>query len=471
VGAAACVITTGGHVHDPVTGQTRGRWNQTAVGFSSGTYSPDGTYFVKQETRQGFESVLTVFALPASEKLHDIRLEGPSEKLVAVLCDSRQRLISVTASDKTSRVRIHGLADGKLIQEFSTLGRVAEHHGATIDASGELLALATATSVRVYDTTAAKAVRQFAAPRGEAPFGGPFSELKGLVFSADGTEVAGVVGGITRWPELIVWDASGSIKEAHELPPSVSFVGYAEPRTVQFSPDGSACLLANKLLFDRRAKTVTWVIADSISAGIGHRAFLDDDRVLALGSGRADTDLVSIAIPHARIRAALEAAASGQDALLKAGDPVRINVNVGDVRFADSNAVAKVLRLLMAKRLAQHGLQVAEDAPVGLQLTYSERPGRQLQVLRDPITATGQTVSETLCTWKATLRHLPSNRVLAHQFGERAASGLTFAAQVSDQSLRDETYENCLRDLDRVSFPDFVPADPDTPVLPIVTRP
>lgn len=468
-GPGTCVIASG-RVHDLGTATVRGEWPVLFMIGAEGSFSHDGMYFVKDKTKLGSDVVVHIFALPDGERIHEIRLAARHEKLVGFLCDNQHRLISVTASDKTSRVRIHGLADGKLIREFGTVGKVAERR-VMIDATGGLIALVSNSAARIYDTEAATAIRNLAAPRGKADREGPFANILALAFSTDGQELAAVCSRLgDRLDRLVVWDSTGAVTEEHRLPAMLRYTFTLKPRQLQFAPDGSAWLLNNRYLFDRRLGTITASFQDLGAYHAGERAFLDADHVLAVKPGA----IVALPIPRDLIRIAAEAPASGVEAVLKRGDGVTIEVVVDAVRFADPAEVAASWRTVVRNCLVKEGFRVDSSAPVEFRLHYAEEEGRRLQVTTGLLgldKPTGQTVSETVCRWTATLRHVPTNRVFWSRRLQRGNPYEVLSREITDQSTRATTFAKILGTLDEVTLPTFVPADPEFPRLPVVARP
>lgn len=466
VGVATCLVSDG-HVHDVATWVDHGRWSDKGRYSGDRVYSHDGMYLAQASWANLEQVVLKIFTLPSSEQTHELRFGRSLDRLLGLFCDNQHRVITVTRGIRVTQVRIHGLADGELLREFSPSDDV-NYDRAAIDAPGRRLALAAASTLRIYDTEAATAGVRLAVPPGQSRKADPFSQLKALAFSPDGTELAGVIDGGDGSIQLVVWDAAGPVVETHPLPASVRMQGLNKSRHLQYTPDGSGWLVHHRFLYDRRLKATTWIIEDLLSS-FGDRAFLDADRVL--GKTTTNGSLVSVGIPRERIRAAVEARASGQNALLKPGDAVRIDITVGTVLFADPTETAARLRASVAKGLTRCGLVVEADGPLALSLDYAEAAGRRINEKTGVFGApTGRTVVETVGRWTCSLRHLPTDRTVWREEAKQGNPVVVRGTEVNEQTARAATFELILGDLEELSFPDFVPADPETPVLPIVTR-
>ncbi|NOX56263.1 MAG: hypothetical protein GXP27_17825 [Planctomycetes bacterium] len=185
------------------------------------------------------------------------------------------------------------------------------------------------------------------------------------------------------------------------------------------------------------------------------------------------TGLSKVPIPWEPIRAAVAAMESDSGAVVKPGQPVSLEIQVGAVQHAQPAQVQDELQKAITERLQGLGIEVADGQPGMLRIDYHEEPGRQLKVRRAvfPVpfgSGPTTTVPETVGLLQVGLyRRGQPQPVWSDQY--RANAGLIIRGEPTAANVRNEMFKTICSHLRSLRLPTFIAGDPRGPRLPVVT--
>ncbi len=293
--------------------------------------------------------------------------------------------------------------------------------------------------------------------------------IHSLAFSPDTSELACLARGKDASLYLLVWGADGKISLQHHLGLQIG-AAYMDGPEVVWAPDGQGWLLHGNYLFDRQLQAVTWICNDPPSHNFPQR-FLDDEHLLTTRGDFQEFQLVSVKIPRKEIAAVAASLTSGQPALLKPGDAVALQIQLGQLRYSAPDTVTRELTDAVTKRLTAGGLTVGLAGAVTLTIKYSEVPGETLRVVEQPggfgeRYDTGQRVNATVGRLEASMSPAGGSPIWETS-AEHGSPYSIDAVVIDDAKVRDAMFQGIQYMLSSMSLPYFVPADPNAVRLPI----
>jgi hypothetical protein len=248
---------------------------------------------------------------------------------------------------------------------------------------------------------------------------------------------------------------------------------------LEWFPDGRVYLLYGHELVDRNSGRLVWLVlnaADDFSSL--PRCVLSADRVLVAtsqGFGRAQPMQV-LKLPWTTIEASLKAMSGNEEAIVRPGQAVSLQVQVGAVRAGTPEQTQGDLIKILTERLAADGIRVADGQTTVLTLNYEETTGVLLNEVvggrpgpRGGGVATGRTVQGTrgICHLEYTGR---GGEVFWANLLDLDLKTVVGVKQPSEVAARDATFAVLTRQLRQQPLPYFVPKDPKLVALPGSTQ-
>jgi hypothetical protein len=428
--------------------------------------SPNGKYFARVLTKDQQVSIevtnvsggamkhtLSFVTKDKSQKLSDLEFNQSNELMAAVR----------NAYDQ-DKVLTWSMDDGQQIHEFLVPQNGDKY---AFHPDGSRLARKTSQSLAVFSQPEGRLLATMVAPPKDTGILS-FIFLDAMAFSPDGSELAAIMTGKSASKHVIVWDKDGRLVEQHNLGSTIS-AGYYLDGPLQWAPDGQGWLLHGNWYFDRKLGAIAWYMETPSQHNYPHR-FLDNDHILATRGNFQIRELVSVEIPRQKIAAAAQSLKSGTPALLKPGDTVSIQVNVGECRFTDKEAVKNEILQAIEQRLSAGGLVKQDNGKITVTVNYSEAAGGQLRVVDGPFARgkdTGQRVQETISKLQVKMTSAAGSRAIWEKSVERGNPHMVHSATVDDASVREATFSSIKYLLKTAQIPYFVAADPAVPGLPL----
>ncbi|MCA9059128.1 MAG: hypothetical protein KDA85_11535 [Planctomycetaceae bacterium] len=326
---------------------------------------------------------------------------------------------------------------------------------------GKYLAIGDWNGVGVVDSERGRLVARMATPRDARSL-----HPGGLAFSPDSSELAAVC----RDNRFLVWSSRGEVVIDHV---TVEELGVGFSGAVSWLPDGRGWMLNNSLLVLRDGMIAVWQVAGPSFYDFPC-AVLDADHVLLPHGLGHDGELGAVEIPWGQINEAMDAVNPQANPLLFPGQDVRLDVQVQSVRFADANQVSGQIRNVLFERLRRADLTVREQAPVTIRVQYSEQAGAQRRVggpfgFGSPRDGGPDRVTDTEITCTVEIISQGEAAPIWSRTLSCEAGMIIHADQVNDQTVRQDSAETMMRQLEHISIPTRVGADPNQR-LPVQTN-
>lgn len=320
----------------------------------------------------GFGSAaVDVWDTTRSKLLHRLEPGAAIRRLEFVDFVGVDRAVTYPGKDGHHSVTLWDLTMGDAIRTLLTPAKLTPEVVAT-SPGGKYLAVSVEHKnlILLYDLTTGQLVHQLTF-NGAAGF---WDTCQGLAFSPDGSELAALF--VAKPAQLRVWNlpkgemtinASISADPHGNLHGRPSYNG----REFDWIPDGSGWLCYGYFWIDRaNLRTVRdlrmkapFVVSGIRPVGPDLVAYCSPERMGMLFTERMPP---------------LNAAGDDLHPLLKQGDRVAIDIELGAVRTMNTEALEKALRAALEVRLRQLDFQVADTAPIVLKLSYREEAGKLL---------------------------------------------------------------------------------------------
>lgn len=301
-----------------------------------------------------------------------------------------------------------------------------------------------------------------------------------LHYRPDGQELAGWFHARSG-QRLLVWNSTGDVVVDKIIDRVPTYLQRWSDQ-LQWAPDGSGWFLSHQFLLDRQTLRIVWELEiRNLAQPPTH--FAQPDRIWSFSyKGRSYQDLVAIKIPQAEIREALQSAEDGET-FLKPGDAVSLNLELGDIQFADPSEVGEEFTRLFTKRLADNDISIKADQPVVLTIRYREwlSTGITNRNPMFPTYLTQRRKQQVASSFTAELATRDGNQVLWEQEHERGyvinrydqyPYNIGVNPQKTLEEYRDSDFERLITStLERDRMPYLIPQRDDVARLPIETRP
>jgi hypothetical protein len=464
-------VAIGQEVYDLTQGKAVGKApRDKSTHRGKAALSPNGKWFAHelQDPQSRIKSIV-VLDTATGEKKHEIKFATTIlGRVIHLSFTSAGHLACVTHEKSGSQIQIVSMDSGKPLKKFDTKDLLDDRKIA-FNGSGQYLATVLTTRLVVFDVVKAKEVAEMETPAIDT--GHPFIFVESLAFSADTSELAAMLSAGAAGKRLLIWSANGKIVEEYDLGLTVR-AGYNLDNPLLWSPDGKALLINGDFLFERGLKSVAWLCQPHPSHHYPHR-FLDAEHLLVTRGDFQNRYLATVRIPRKEIDAAAAALAAGGAAVLRPGDTVRLDLQVGQTQFTQAAQVTGALQKQVADRLAVGGLKISDQANLTLTVKYSESAGNQLNVVEGDRfgfggKATGQKVLETVGVLEAALVAKDSGKTLWEKKIVKGNPHFIDGKVINDQAVREKMFSGVEFLIRTMPFPYFISADPAAPSLPIV---
>lgn len=318
--------------------------------------SDDGKYFAYDNREGGATKSIVVLDCSTGTVVHrlDVPLEDRRRECSMLAFTTAGQLLATVAGDEQGYLFRWNVEDGSPLPKMRT-SRVS-----AISPNGRLLGATGAEGLIVVDVDSGRA--RVSPEQPELPDDGKKSkQLHVLAFSPDSSLLAGYVG-----RNIVVWNGRGEVIEQHRLKHGSSAMGVQ----LRWLPDNSGWILRGPRVFLRRAGGIVWE-ADRCDSLAG---LVDLDHLIFVRRRNQSRQLVAMKWQRDQVLKSVEQMENGT-ALLRPGDQIGINIDFGEVRFGQRDAVIQQLGETITQRLAQDGIRVAADCDLRLCLIYGESAG------------------------------------------------------------------------------------------------
>jgi hypothetical protein len=306
--------------------------------------------------------------------------------------------------------------------------------------------------------------------------------VDGFRFSPDGSEIAVMSDG--SGTVIAVHDlATGDLKLKHELAANLkstlqSPASYKGPH-IEYVTEPAGFLWFGAGFIEREKGLMAWNYRQGQGENSHWKRILTPAGLIVSTGGYNARKLQVVPFPSEKLKKTLDAYYSDAAAIVKPGEKVKLTVKVTEVRFGKPDDARQTLETVLAERLADDGLEVADDGSTAMAIQYKETVGKTLQEVKggsrirggaDGV-PTGRTVQSTAgelsIKWtskdgKTTIYehtlHLDPGMLTIRDTGE-----------ATDEKARQQVFAILKIQLAGLPMPYFVPQDKTLAVLPIAT--
>lgn len=324
--------------------------------------------------------------------------------------------------------------------------------GFALGDNGKYMAVSDHRTVIVYDTIRGRVVAKMASVHNGRQL--DLFSCSGLAFSPDMKELVGL---FSRG-EFVVWSNKGEVLLNELLSDGNSM--HDGTFAVSCLPDNSGWFLEGSRLLDRKSMTVVWEI-DKGPFDDDYAAVMDQNTVMT----HANDSLVFLSIPWERIRAAQAAQDPSAKPLLNKGGSMSVEINMGQVRFADPTQTRAAMLEAIRKGLEARQISIADNQPVKLVVNYAEEDDGQKKV------RSSGSVTEVADTAINVAVELRINGQAEPLWNDRihSSTGIIVHSELTPQAFRNENFDSAINFLGSLNFPSRISSDGNR-TLPIRTK-
>ena len=180
--------------------------------------------------------------------------------------------------------------------------------------------------------------------------------------------------------------------------------------------------------------------------------------------------------PSDKLKKSMDAYRSDVPAIVKPGEKVKVTVKVGEVRFGKPDDAKQSIETVLAERLADDGLEVADDGSTAMSVQYKEKAGKTLQEvkggsIRGGGVPTGRSIQSTAGEMVIKWTSKDGKTKIYEHTVNLDPSVLTIRdpGEVTDDKARQQVFAILKVQLASLPMPYFVPQDKALAVLPMTT--
>ena len=305
--------------------------------------------------------------------------------------------------------------------------------------------------------------------------------LDGVRFSPDGTELGCLSGG-SRGSIISTYDlANGDQKSKCELTAAMKSslqhpASYKGP-ALEYVSQPNGFLWYGSGFVDRETGLLLWTYKQGILEFSHWRRIITPAGMIVSTGGHDVRKIQVVPFPAADLEKALADYRSDKAALIKPGEKVKVVVKVTDVRFGTKDEATKEIEGVLAERLADDGLEVADDGGTILNVKYKESAGKVLKemkggTIRGGGTPTGKTVQSTAAEVEMSWTTKDGKtKVFEHKL-DLDPSMLTVRSneEVTDAVAHKQVFAILKLQLAGLPMPFYVPLEKGGLTLPMVTN-
>jgi hypothetical protein len=457
----------GQEVHNLITGKVTGRIEvKLSSSIEKIALSPDGKYLARQASPDNLFEI-EIHDTTSGELLHSLKYSSKPFQRIEFLEFTRYgRLIAAVWEGSGSRLLIWDVTKPQPMRDLN-MPRI-DGKKIAISEDGRILAAVLDQRLEIHDLAQGKRLTVLDPPPQDKPFN-PMMFVTGLAFSRDAQELAGLFS--LEGFRFVVWRTNGELVVDQPLGLQIGGA-YNLDGPIKWAPDGKGWLLHGNFYFDRQLNMLAWILEPPVQHNYPHPWLSETELIASVGDFQ-NRSLVAVPFPREALDQSRGALSSNEEAWLRPGDGVSLDIRVGATRFADSSSVTQALREALTKRLTAGGLTVGDGHPVKLQVHYSESQGNELHVVEGGPgprgRPTGQRVQETIVEVKATMTRTGKAEPIWKTELRRGNPHMVRSETIDDQAVRSATFKGIEYTLNSMSIPAFVPAGGDVAELPVIT--
>lgn len=378
-----------------------------------------------------------------------------------------------------NHLRVWDATTGNSLRQMNLDKNISGDKRYDISPGNRWLATLEASEVVFYDLQTGQAKGTLVPP--SVTEDGKYLHPDAVRFSPDGTELACLCEGQTA-SALVVYDlATGDQKLKHEMTAAMK-AGLSHPASykgpsIEFVTQPVGFLWYGSAFLERETGLMLWTYKQELLEFSHWKRMLTPAGLIVSTGGNRGRKIQLLEFPAAALEKSLEAYRSDVPAVIKPGEKVRVKVTVSEVRFGKPEDAKKAIQDVLASRLADDGLEVADDGNTQLTLKYKELAGKTLQEVKGGTifgggTPTGRTVQSTSGEVEIVWTTSDSKtKLYEHKFNLDPSylSLRETKGDPTDAAVRQQVFEILKLQLAGLPMPYFVPTDKSLVTLPMTT--
>ncbi|HET6880686.1 MAG TPA: hypothetical protein VFI31_11055 [Pirellulales bacterium] len=447
------------------------------------TLSPDGKYLALAVLDRAQANSIEVWSLETGERAASFPADDKSLSMTILDFAGPNELVTYTFGQQNGKfvyhLRIWEPATGKSLRQFDLEKNVSGDTRYDISPGGHWLATLMNPEVVIYDLRTGKPAGTITPPSKTED--GKHVSVDSVRFSHDGKEIACLSEG-SDGSVLVVHDtATGERKLTHELPKSYKSAlqnpaSYKGPH-IEFVAEPAGFLWYGGGFIERETGLMLWRYQQGITEFSHWKRLLTPSGLIVSSGGHDSRKIVSLPFPADKLKASLKAYRGDAPALVKPGEKVKLSVKVSQVRFGKPADAEVALTDVLAERLADDGLEAADEGSTAVSVQYKEGTGKTLQEFKGGNligrggVATGRTVQSTSAELAIKWTSADGKATIYEHTLNLDPNTLLFTnqAQVTDELARKQVFDIIKIQLAGLPMPYFVPNDKSLAVLPMTT--
>lgn len=374
------------------------------------------------------------------------------------------------------QLKVWDVTKGQIVREWNVPKSIQK---CDISSTGQWLAWPDGSDVAFLDLKTGAEIGRFPTPSKTED--GSFVRLEEVRISPDGNEIACVLTGQSAWVIEVHKLSDGSRDFQLTIPISnlnqLSHIASYKGPKLDYVQQPAGFLLGGGGFVDRESGLMPWTYAPGLLEFSHWKRMLTPAGLIVSTGDRQARKIEAIPFPAEKLEKSLKAYHQDVPAIVKPGAKVKLLVKVDKVRFGTVEGTKSALEDALAERLAEDGLEVADDGETIMTVNYGEAAGKQLQEIaggspfRGGGTATGRSVQSTAgvidIDWVSKDK---KTKIYADKIELDPNTLIIRQGEVlSEENIRSKVFGVVKARLAGLPLPYFVPDDKSISNLPLVT--
>jgi hypothetical protein len=469
-------------LYDLTTGKRVGGISGKPVQSNRKALSPDGKYLALAVLSKDQTNEVEVWSLESGKRLSSFVADLPKTPMTILDFAGPGEVLTYTFGQQGPKfvfhLRVWDAQSGQPLRQMDLDKNISGDGRYDISPGRNWLATVVEPEVVIYDLQTGQPKASITPPaRTEA---GKSVHVNGFRFSPDGKEFVCMSDGFDGTVIAVHDMATGEVKLTHELTAALKSgiqnpASYKGPH-IEFVTEPPGFLWFGGGFIERETGLMLWTYRQGLLEFSHWRRILTPAGMIVSMGGHKGRKLQVLPFPSAELKKSMEAYRGDAPAFVKPGEKVKVAVKVGEVRFGKPDDAKQSIETVLAERLADDGLEVAEDGSTAMTVQYKEKAGKTLQEvkggsIRGGGVATGRSIQSTAGEMVIKWTSKDGKTKIYEHTVNLDPSVLTFrdTGEVTDDKARQQVFAILKVQLASLPMPYFVAEDKSLAVLPMTT--
>ena len=445
--------------------------------------SPDGKYLAVAVLDRQQANDVEVWSLESGKRLSSFTADDRALPMTILDFAGPGEVLTYTFGQQNGKfvnhLRAWDAQSGKSLRQMDLDKNISGDGRYDISPGRSWLATVVEPEVVIYDLETGQLKGSIIPPSQTEE--GKHVHVDGFRFSPDGTEIACMSDG-SDGTVIAVHDlATGEVKLKHELAKNLKSTlqhpaSYKGPH-IEYVTEPAGFLWFGGGFIERETGLMVWNYRQGLLEFSHWKRILTPAGLIVSTGGNNARKLQVLPFPAEKLKKTLDAYRSDAAAIVKPGEKVKLTVKVGEVRFGKPDEARQSLETVLAERLADDGLEVADDGSTVMAIQYKETVGKTLQEVKGGTpfrgggVPTGRTVQSTAGELSIKWTSKDGKTKIYEHTVHLDPSLLTIrdTSEATDEKARQQVFAILKVQLAGLPMPYFVPQDKTLAVLPVST--